>query len=236
MCGRYTLTRQALLIEDFEASLGLAARSEWWKPRYNVAPTQPAPVVTVREGTRQIEMMRWGLIPSWGGRPGARPPLAINARKESLKDTPMFRDGLTQRRCLVPADGFFEWKREGKGAPSQAMFIHPRDSHTFAFAGLWSRALTDQGEVLSFAIVTGPPNPLVAPIHDRMPVVLRRRDHDAWLDPEADVDHALGLLAIPSDDGWLTEPVSAHVNSARHDDPRCIEPIELLPPVQGSLF
>ena len=236
MCGRYTLTRQALLVDELEASLGEAAHSVWWKPRFNVAPTQPAPVVILRDGARRIEMMRWGLVPSWGGRPGARPPLMINARKESLHDKPVFRDALAHRRCLVPADGFFEWKREGKRAPAQAMYIHPRDHHTFAFAGLWTRTRTDDGELMSFTIVTGPPSELVAPIHDRMPVVLAPRSYAAWLDPSIGAAHAQALLRPPADDAWICEPVSAHVNSAHNDDPRCIEPAPLTAPAQGSLF
>ncbi len=236
MCGRYTLTRQELVVDELEASLGMATQSAWWRPRFNVAPTQPAPVVVQRDGTRRIEMMRWGLVPSWGGRPGARPPLMINARKESLRDKPMFTDALARRRCLVPADGFFEWKHEGKRTPTQAMYIHPRDRHAFAFAGLWARTRTEDDELLSFAIVTGPPSELVAPIHDRMPVVLAPSSYAAWLDPSIDVAHAQGLLGALADEAWIAEPVSAHVNSALHDDPRCIEPAPPASPAQGNLF
>ena len=236
MCGRYTLTRQVLLVEDLEASLGLASQSAWWKPRYNVAPTQPAPVVLLRDGTRQVEMMRWGLVPAWGRRPGVRPPLMINARAESLQAKPVFRDALARGRCLVPADGFFEWKRAGTHAPTQAMYIHRRDHHLFAFAGLWARTHTDDGELLSFTIVTGPPSELVAPIHDRMPVVLDRGSYAAWLDPLTDPDRAQALLRPAADAAWIAQPVSAHVNSAHNDDPRCIEPAPPPPPAQGSLF
>src|SRR5688572_27135149 len=144
MCGRYTITRQDGLIEEMEAVLDPAVtKNEWWKPRFNVAPTQDAPVVTLRDGVRTIEMMRWGLIPFWAGRDGAKPPLMINARVESVNQKPMFRDALQRRRCLVPADGFYEWKKIGgtKSKPTkQPMWIHPRDGHVFAFAGLWARA------------------------------------------------------------------------------------------------
>src|SRR5664279_5633796 len=117
MCGRYTVTRQDDLIEDLEAALDPATpQNEWWKPRFNVAPTQPAPVVTLRDGVRTLEMMRWGLIPFWGTKPGSgKPPLMINARVESLDAKQVFRDALAHKRCLVPADGFFEWKRTGQG-------------------------------------------------------------------------------------------------------------------------
>lgn len=249
MCGRYTLTRQEGVIEDLQASLGVGAQAEapfgadapWWKPRFNVAPTQPAPVVTLRDGVRTLEMMRWGLVPHWAGRPGPdakRPPLMINARSESLDAKPFFREALAHRRCLVPADGFFEWQRSGTGkqARAQPLYFHPRDRHIFAFAGLWARARTDAGEQLSFTIITGPPNELVAPIHDRMPVVLAPAAYAAWLDPAVDAAAARALLAIPSAEAWIAEPVSTQVNSAANDVPACIVPITIPPPAQGSLF
>jgi putative SOS response-associated peptidase YedK len=235
MCGRYTLTRQERLVEELEASLGDAPQSDWWKPRFNIAPTQPAPVVILRDGTRLVEMMRWGLVPFWAGKAGAKkPPLMINARSESLDDKPMFRDALQRRRCLVPADGFFEWKHDGKHA--QPMYIHPEPRRLFAFAGLWAKATTDGGDQLSFTIITGPPNELVKPIHDRMPVVLDPSAYAAWLDPSVDADAAHALLGIPPVAGWIREPVSMHVNNAQHDDPDCIAPITLERPAQGTLF
>ncbi|HEY5945674.1 MAG TPA: SOS response-associated peptidase, partial [Kofleriaceae bacterium] len=115
MCGRYTITRQEGLIEEMEAVLdGNVDKNEWWKPRFNVAPTQDAPVVTLRDGVRTIEMMRWGLIPFWATKNGAKPPLMINARIESIRTKPIFRDALARKRCLVPDDGFYEWKKLGK--------------------------------------------------------------------------------------------------------------------------
>ncbi|MBA3458054.1 MAG: SOS response-associated peptidase [Deltaproteobacteria bacterium] len=237
MCGRYTLTRQERLVEELEASLGEAPQSEWWKARFNVAPTQPAPVVVLREGGRRVEMMRWGLVPHWAGN-GGKPPLMINARVESVQDKPMFRDALQRRRCLVPADGFFEWKHEGQGksATKQPMYMHRPGNQLFAFAGLWARLRTDQGEQLSFAIVTGPPNDLVAPIHDRMPIVLDPSTYAAWLDPALDADGARALLGVPPVGDWIAEPVSPRVNSAANDDSECIAPVTAQVAVQGSLF
>ena len=229
MCGRYTLTSQEGLVEDLEAALDPATpNSEWWKPRWNVAPTQPAPVVVLRDGVRLVEMMRWGLVPFWAKRDGKPPPLMINARVESVDTKPAFKDALASKRCLVPADGFFEWRRQGKQATP--MWIHPATRGFVAFAGLWARA----GEVHSFAIVTGPPNELVAPIHDRMPIVLDRSAWAAWLDPSLDADGARALLTVPPVGDWRAEPVSTWVNKADHDDPRCLEPAP--PPAQGSLF
>lgn len=242
MCGRYTLTRHEKIVDDLQASLGMSAQGEWWKPRFNVAPTQPAPVVTLHDGKRTVELMRWGLVPFWAGRDGAKPPLMINARVENLKAKAFFRDALDRKRCLVPADGFFEWLRQGKGktATKQPLYFHPENRRIFAFAGLWARARTDAGELLSFTIITGPPNELVKPVHDRMPVVLAERAYDAWLDPTVGGDEARGLLGIPPVDDWVAEPVSKQVNSAMNDDPSCIAAITDEPsadePRQKSLF
>ncbi len=242
MCGRYTLTRQEGVVEDLQASLGVAAQSEWWKPRFNVAPTQPAPVVTLRDGVRTVEMMRWGLVPHWASSErGKRPRLMINARVESLDAKAVFRDALQRRRCLVPADGFFEWKHRSSSqtartAKPQPLYFHPRHHRVFAFAGLWARARTDAGEQLSFTIVTGPPNRLVSPIHDRMPIVLSPEAYAAWLDPNVDGATARALLGVPSDDDWVAEPVSTQVNSAANDEPACIAPITEELNAQRSLF
>jgi putative SOS response-associated peptidase YedK len=238
MCGRYTITRQEGLIEEMEAVLDPeVTKNEWWKPRFNVAPTQAAPVVTLRDGVRTIEMMRWGLVPFWAGKSGAKPPLMINARIESVDTKAMFRDALERKRCLVPADGFFEWKKLGK--KKQPMYIHPHDHRFFAFAGLWARAKVDGGELHSFTIITGPPNELVAPIHDRMPVVLDRSRWKSWLDPALDRDAARALLTVPPVDDWQAEAVSTWVNVADHDDAQCVEPVatdEPDAPAQRSLF
>lgn len=238
MCGRYTLTRHEQVVDDLQASLGAGAQSEWWKPRFNVAPTQPAPVVTLHDGARTIELMRWGLVPHWAGREGAKAPLMINARVESIDAKAVFRDALRRKRCLVPADGFFEWRREGTGkaATKQPLYFHPRGGKLFAFAGLWARARTDAGELLSFTIITGPPNELVKPVHDRMPIVLAERAYDAWLDPTLDADGARALLGVPPVGDWIAEPVSKQVNSAAHDDPSCIAPLVPDEPRQRSLF
>ncbi len=238
MCGRYTLTRQEDLVEDLQASLGESVQGEWWKPRFNVAPTQPAPVVVLRDGVRRIELMRWGLVPHWAGKAGAKPPLMINARVEGLTEKPVFRDALSRKRCLVPADGFFEWKRDPSQAKAkpQPMYIHPSPRRTVAFAGLWARNRTDAGEQQSFTIITGPPNDLVKPIHDRMPMVLDPDAWAAWLDPGTDATAARALLGVPPIGDWILEPVSIRVNSAQVDDPTLIDPIDAPAPRQTSLF
>jgi putative SOS response-associated peptidase YedK len=230
MCGRYTLTRHEKIVEDLQASLEVeAAGDPWWKPRFNVAPTQPAPVVTLHDGARAIEMMRWGLVPHWAGHDGKKAPLMINARLESLNAKQMFRDALARKRCLVPADGFFEWVRtsaaSSKKSPPRPFYFHPRSHELFAFAGLWARAHDDRGDELrSFTIITTKASDLVRPIHDRMPIVLAPADYAAWLDPSLDGDAARALLGHAAGEDWVREPVSTWVNHADHDDPGCLAP------------
>jgi putative SOS response-associated peptidase YedK len=256
MCGRYTLTRDDQIAADFDAALGDAPRSEWWKPRFNIAPTQPAPVVVARvetrevpareqiparEGTpaREVRMMRWGLVPHWAGPGGQRAPLMINARAESLQAKAVFRDALHRRRCLVPADGFFEWLRDpgaGSKARPRPIYMHPASRRLCAFAGLWARHRDEAGETLSFTIITGRPNELVRPYHDRMPVIVAPDAYAAWLDPEISGDAARALLGVPPVGDWIAEPVSTLVNSAQRDEPACIEPLAAPAPAQRSLF
>lgn len=242
MCGRYTLTRQDGVIEELEAQLAITAASpghEWYRPRFNVAPTQPAPVVRQVDGTRQLEMMRWGLVPHWAAGPHLpgtpRPPLLINARLETIHTKPVFRDAFRKRRCLVPADGFFEWRHAGgKRAQPQPMYIRPEPRRVVAFAGIWLRA----GDLFSFAIVTGAPNALVAPIHDRMPVVIPHDRYAAWLDPALDADAARALMEPAPIDDWRADPVSARVNQWANDDAENIVPVPAAPdaPAQPTLF
>jgi putative SOS response-associated peptidase YedK len=206
-----------------------------------VAPTQPAPVIVAKDGARRIEMMRWGLVPHWAGPGGKRAPLMINARSESLEAKAMFRDALRRRRCLVPADGFFEWKREpgaGSKAKPQPIYLHPASRRLFAFAGLWAwhRDETDDAETLSFTVITGKPNELVKQVHDRMPIVLDPSTYAAWLDPALDAEGAHAMLGIPPVADWIAEPVSTIVNSPAHDEPACITPLAVPPRVQQTLF
>lgn len=251
MCGRYTLTREDQIAADFEAALDGAPQGawrEWWKPRFNIAPTQPAPVVIAhRDGARRIELARWGLVPHWSGPGGKRAPLMINARAESLEAKAIFRDAVRRRRCLVPASGFFEWRRDpraGASAKPQPIYLHPGSDRLIAFAGLWARDRTsDAREETSFTIITGKPNELVRRYHDRMPVVLDRSAWAAWLDPDLDPEGARALLGIPVVGDWRADPVSTLVNSAAHDEPACIAPITGgggdggdAGPAQGSLF
>lgn len=230
MCGRYTLTSQADLVDELELGRGEPsdAGSEWWRPRWNIAPTQPAPVVIQdKAGARVIELMRWGLVPHWADdlKIGAR---MINARVEGILTKAAFRDVIRRHRCLVPADGFFEWRSiAGKRQP---LFIHPAPHRPITFAGVWSRWRSKDPAapitVDSYSIITVPAAPLVRPVHDRMPLVLPREHRAAWLDRSlVEADAIEGLLAAASTlDGWQLAPVSMRVNKPEHDDPACLDP------------
>lgn len=228
MCGRYTLTSQDQLVEELELKLGEPIEaSEWWRPRFNIAPTQPAPVVTERDGERVIELLRWGLVPPWAGSLSEGAKL-INARSEGIATRPAFRDAMKHRRCLVLADGFFEWRGEGKARIP--MYIRPVPRRTVTFAGLWERWKRPDGAwVLTFTILTTAANALVAPLHDRMPVVVERDARAAWM--------ADAILPGPAEVGdWQVAQVSRRVSSVVNDDPGCIEPEAVAPPAQGRLF
>ncbi len=226
MCGRMTLTTAEGIVDE----LGVAAPA-LFTPRYNIAPSQPLLVVANR-AERALEEMRWGLVPSWADDPSIGNRM-INARAESLADKPAFRDAFTRRRCLVLADGFYEWKREGKR--SMPFYYHRRDRRPFAFAGLWERWKQPDGSwLLSCAVITGEPNRLVEPIHDRMPVIIDPADYPRWLSPGAVPPEALGdLLHPPAPEPYELYPVATLVNSPENDSPQCVVQAE---PLQRSLF
>ncbi len=217
MCGRYTLaTPVGRLAEEF----GFDSSSTEFRTSYNVAPTRQVPVVLAEGGKRRLEMLRWGLVPSWADDPGIGARM-INARSETAPEKPSFRRAFRDRRCLIPADGFYEWKRENGG--KQPYYFRMQGGRPFAFAGLWE-SWTKDGEIRSCAILTTAANEVVAGIHDRMPVILPSRHYEAWLDPEAERDELTDLLVPYPGDDLETYPVSRFVNSPGNDDPRCIEP------------
>jgi putative SOS response-associated peptidase YedK len=229
MCGRYTLTSPEGIAEALEVAVAEpATASEWWRPRFNIAPTQPAPVVLVRHDARVLELMRWGLVPPWAESLalGAR---MINARVETLDRKPAFRDAVRHRRCLIPADGFFEWRLRGPGRSAKKIpfYLRPVPPRLVAFAGLWERWRAPDGVwVTSFAIVTGPPNPLAARFHDRMPVVVDRQHHATWLRPEPLPPDVLAVvLAVAPVDDWQAAEVTTAVNTPDYDEPAAVEPI-----------
>ncbi len=227
MCGRFTVTSPAdILIEEF----GLTRVSAAFAPRFNIAPTQLAPVVT-HFRARELELFQWGLVPSWARNKSVGPQL-INARAESLATKPAFRDAFAKRRCLVLADGFYEWKREvGRKIP---MYVRRESRRPFAFAGLWEGWLAPDGELVrSVTVVTTEPNDVMASIHDRMPVILPPDARELWLDPRIDDPARLSALLRPYAGGDLEAfSVSTLVNSPANDCPDCIareEPKGTLP-------
>jgi putative SOS response-associated peptidase YedK len=225
MCGRFTLhSPKEFLAGRFDVDLSDLTDLA---PRYNVAPTQD--ILAVRaddEGGRTPGLLRWGLVPYWTKDP-AKLPLMINARAETVDKKPAYRDSFRSRRCLIPADGFYEWRSHGDArGPKTPYFISMRDREPFAMAGLWARwRPRDAGEpVLSCAIVTTVAHPALAGIHHRMPVVLPRAREADWLDPELDDAAAVReLLHARDEDAFETRIVSALVNSVEHDGPRLIE-------------
>jgi putative SOS response-associated peptidase YedK len=242
MCGRFVqASSPELLVARFGVDEPAATRHE---PSYNVAPR--ATVYAVRDRAegdggvgdrrRYLSDLRWGLIPSWAKDPKVGDRM-INARAESLADKPAYERAFRRHRCLVPAEGFYEWQR--RGSRKQPMFIRRRDGEPMAFAGLWA-AWRDRGEggfadpdgdwLRSCAIVTTNANNTLAPLHDRMPVVLEERDWDRWLDPgSGDVDALAHLLQPASDDLLVAYPVGTAVNSADNDGPELVERVELEP-------
>ena len=230
MCGRYALAVPPELAEIFRELLGLHGALEL-EARYNIAPTQDAPIVRARgdRHNRDLDLARWGLVPHWSKdtKIGAR---TINARSETAATKPAFRDPFRLRRCLVPASGFYEWKSVPGQRQKQPYYIHATGGGLLAFAGLWDRWRGPGGEhVVSFTILTTEPNELVRPLHDRMPVILPAEHFERWLDPELRDVEALEPLLVPASGEVLElRPVSPRVNKPEHDDPACIAAVPTL--------
>lgn len=223
MCGRYSLTTTRYDLAR-ELGLPLDAVPEELVPRWNVAPSQGVPVLR-QDAALRLDMMQWGLVPHWAKDPAIGNRM-INARAETLDEKPAYRDAFRSRRCLLPADGFYEWAPAPGRGPKTPHYIRLKGGGVFTFAGLWSRWRAPDGTpLLSCTIVTSEPNELVANVHDRMPAILPADRRAAWLAPDHDDPESLRplLATLPAD---LLEmiPVSRHVNSTDHDDPACIEP------------
>lgn len=222
MCGRYTLSSPTDLLADL---LELDAVPEL-APRYNIAPTQEAAVVRfdAESGVRSLDLLRWGLIPFWSKDPGIGSRM-INARAETVAEKPSFRTSFKRKRCLVVADGFYEW--QATGGPKQPFYFRFEGGGPFALAGLWDRWEKGEGEPIeSFTILTTEPNEVVAPVHQRMPVILDHAGMATWLDPGIEeADRLTPLLGPFPAKGMEGYPVSTYVNSPGNDTPRCIEPL-----------
>jgi putative SOS response-associated peptidase YedK len=219
MCGRYVITSSPAAIR---ALFGYPEQPNF-PARYNVAPTQPIPVVRLHEGKRQFVLMRWGLIPAWVKDPKAF-SLLINARAESVIDKPAFSAAMRRRRCLIPTDGFYEWKEIG--GRKQPYFVHLRSGGPFGFAGLWETWTGPNGEEIdTAAIVTTTANRALSSIHERMPVILPPEAFDTWLDcAKVDARTATALLAPARDDLFEAYEVSLAVNRAANDSEALLAP------------
>jgi putative SOS response-associated peptidase YedK len=219
MCGRYTLAANAdELVEAFD----VPPPTFELRPRYNVAPTQVVPVVAEDRHGRRMGRLTWGLVPAWADEPG---PGIINARAESVAEKPSFREAFERRRCLVPADGFYEWKKEG-GA-KVPYWIHSADGGILSFAGIWERWSRPGAEPRhTFAILTTDASEDVAWIHDRMPVVVAPADRRRWLARSSDPRALLGLLQPAPAGTLVSHAVSTRVNRPSEDDAALIEPVE----------
>jgi len=220
MCGRYTLTSAPEAIR----ALFRFEEQPNFPPRYNIAPTQPIPIVRLVNGKRQFALVRWGLLPSWVKDPKAF-SLIINARGESVLDKPAFRAAMKYRRCLIPADGFYEWQRGG--VRKRPYYVRAKNGRPLAYAGLWETWMGPNGEELeTAAIVTTDANATLAPIHERMPVVVPPEAFDLWLNcAHVDAETAAALIQPAPDDLLEAYEISTAVNRVANDDARLIEPL-----------
>jgi len=233
MCGRYRLSRRKQRVEEhFESG----PWDDDWAPRYNIAPTQPVPVIrqNPRESVRELSLVRWGLIPSWA-KDSSIAAKMINARSETAATKPAFRDALKSRRCLVPADGFYEWSRTGK--TKQPYCFEVNEGALFAFAGIWDRWKNPSGKTVETCLIlTTTPNAVTSVVHDRMPVILDPDSYDLWLDPGMrDVAAAFELLKPYDPRLMQCYSVSARINRVANDDAECSAPVELAQ-IQDRLF
>ena len=226
MCGRYLLKAMP---EELQALFGYLD-GDTFPPRYNIAPTQPIAIIRHVGGARRFALVRWGLVPGWVKDP-RQFSLLINARAEGIAGKPAYKGAMQYRRCLVPASGFYEWRRtpDGKKLP---FLIRPVDGGVIAFAGLWETWMgADGSEIDSACIITADANREVAPIHDRMPVVVAPQDYDRWLDARAHPASAVLDILRPPPSGLLEAvPVSTRVNAAVNDDASLIEPLAAAKP------
>jgi|SRR6185436_506812 len=216
MCGRFTLRRPERIKFEQMRRLSEILR------RYNIAPSQEVVGITQSDDRRNLSLFVWGLIPSWSKEPKG----FINARAETLEDKPSFSESFLQRRCLIPADGFYEWQRSGK--TKQPYYFQLADEGPFAFAGIWDEWQKDGVSIASCAIITTKPNQLLTTIHDRMPVMLSEEAQDAWLRADARPKELMSLLVPYPAAAMKSYPVSQRVNHAQAEDAELVEPIDLV--------
>jgi putative SOS response-associated peptidase YedK len=221
MCGRYSLFDPDKMYDRFSIVNRRLVRDI--EPHYHITPGNYLPVV-VKHSPNQVELMKWGLVPHWSKEPKVKYS-TINARAENLTSSSVYREPFKTKRCLVPANGFFEWKQTATG--KVPYFIHLKHEPMFAFAGLYDIWKDAEGkEFKSFTIITTTPNEIMQPIHNRMPVILRKADEEEWLSPdETDFEKLLHLLKPYPSEQMETYPVSTAVNRPMNDDPKVIQPV-----------
>ena len=219
MCGRFTLTVDPGELQSAFPGIAVPAG---FSPRYNIAPSQPVAIIP-NDGLNRLDYYSWGLIPSWAKDPsiGAR---MINARGETLAEKPSFRSAYRYHRCLIPADGFYEWKTLSDGKTKMPIYIHMQNKALFAFAGLWETWFSPDGsEIRSCTIITTEANNAIKPIHDRMPVIIPPENYHDWLKPgEADTKGLASLLKPYSPEAFAFDYVSRAVNNPANDSPECV--------------
>ena len=226
MCGRFALRSPGRIKFDRAESSQLPLT-----PRYNIAPSQEVLVVTESIGNRNLSSLVWGLVPSWSKEAKG----FINARAETLEEKPSFTESFLRRRCLIPADGFFEWK--GKGKSKQPYFFQLKDEGPFAFAGIWDEWQRNGKSIITCAIITTTPNDLLNGIHDRMPVILSREAEELWLHEYTEPAQLREVLVPYPASEMQSFPVSSQVNYAQIDEAAMVEPVELCEaPTTGMLF
>ncbi len=219
MCGRYALT---LPPEAVRAFFGYDDQPNF-PPRYNIAPTQPVPVVLEENGRRRFRLMRWGFIPSWV-KDTRDFPLVINIRSETAAGKPSFRNALKRRRCLMPTDGFYEW--QGKGATRRAFLARRADRGPFAFAALWETWIAPDGaEIDTVALVNGPANGVMSAVHERCPIILAPADWPLWLDPANEREGIADMLKPPPDNAFELVEIGDAVNKVANDGPEVQTPL-----------
>jgi putative SOS response-associated peptidase YedK len=224
MCGRYTARWDLQAFsQEFETPTPL------FGPNYNIAPQSDVPIIRLHGNKREAAIVRWGFVPAWAKSPEAFQATLFNARSETLAEKPTFRNAVKSRRCLIPTSGFYEWQRFG--ASKQPYFIHHTEADPFAFAGLWERwegGLEFEGRVLeTCTVLTTEANGLIKPLHDRMPVILQRKDYDEWLDPTFKSVERLGHLLRPFPELLRLYPVSRRVGHVSNNDEKLLNPVAL---------
>ncbi len=218
MCGRFTLHTK---LQELADAFGFDAGDLDINSRYNIAPSQDILAVRFQESARRTALLRWGLIPSWSKDPRMGTKM-INARSETVASKPAFRSAFRKRRCLVPADGYYEWKREG--SVKSPWYFRMRSRKPFAMAGLWEEWISpDQGTIASCCLLTCGPNELMLPVHDRMPVILDDESARTWLDPAADPESVMKILEPFPAELMTGHAIGKIVNNPRHDSADCIE-------------